>query len=192
MSSNHCGWPTVKPKFIYMGLNAYICIRCNYVQIDKKNIISHLNTQHDEDHIPITSIDSEYKEIVLIPPLKDVRAQANPNLNKRVQSISKFFHFLIRNSCSSPNVNEILCFFSAFVKPEPTMSSNSSLADTSSSQINVLENIVIHPAHSSSNDGIGDDVTIYDDEAKTAVIFTESSYLYECDDGKYNNMVHFI
>lgn len=89
LSATHCGWPTEKQKYNLQttGLSAYICIRCNYVQIDETNMISHLEKQHDKDHNPITSVENEYRKIVIIPPLRDVRAQADPNLNDLVQGI---------------------------------------------------------------------------------------------------------
>lgn len=81
LNANHCGRPTSKQKcHLYeMGLTGYICIRCNYVQIDKKRIISHLKTQHDNDRIAIVSIENEFREVVIIPPLRAIHAQANPN-----------------------------------------------------------------------------------------------------------------
>lgn len=81
MSTTHCGWPTTKPKcnLYTMGLTAYICIRCNYMQIDKKHIVAHLKKQHNRDPVAITSIEREYRKVVLVPPLKEIRIQTNPN-----------------------------------------------------------------------------------------------------------------
>lgn len=83
MSTTHCGWPTSKPKcnLYAMGLTAYICIRCNYMQIDKKNIVAHLKRQHNRDRVAITSMENEYRMVVLMPPLKEIRVQANPNVD---------------------------------------------------------------------------------------------------------------
>lgn len=83
MSATHCGWPTSKPKcnLYATGLNAYICIRCNYMQMNKKNIIAHLKKQHCLDSAAITSIENEYRKIALMAPLKDIETQANPNDN---------------------------------------------------------------------------------------------------------------
>lgn len=83
LSATHCGWPTSKQQtnLHEMGLTAFLCIRCNYVQIDESRIISHLKTQHGADDTAVTSIDSEYKEIVIIPPLKKIGAHVNPNDN---------------------------------------------------------------------------------------------------------------
>lgn len=94
MNSTHCGWPTVKPKcnLYLMGLNAYICLRCNYTQIEKKNMVSHLKRQHNKDRIAITTIENEYRKIVLMPPLKDIAIRANPNDNA-VQGLFVCFTF---------------------------------------------------------------------------------------------------
>lgn len=97
LSSTHCGYPTSKPKcnLQRLGLAAYLCVRCNYVQIDKENVISHLKTQHDKDATPITTIENEYQEIEIIPPLKHIVAQADPDDDDRVPGISIIPIFLL-------------------------------------------------------------------------------------------------
>lgn len=83
MSATHCGWPTAKPRcpLNTQGLTVYICLRCNYTQINKKNIVAHLKKQHNRDDVAITSMENEYRMVVLMPPLKDIRVQANPNVD---------------------------------------------------------------------------------------------------------------
>lgn len=79
MNSTHCGRSTEKPgKNSYpRGLIIYMCMRCNYTQIDLGNMTSHLEKQHNTDAIK----NMEYREISLMAPLKNIPDQSNNDEN---------------------------------------------------------------------------------------------------------------
>lgn len=63
-----CGRPTLKQNKsnVYRdGLMAFICMDCNYVQIERQNMFTHLETQHH-----FTSFENRYQTIYLVPPNK--------------------------------------------------------------------------------------------------------------------------
>lgn len=46
---------------------AYICSKCNYVQIDEGNILKHLHKEHEEE-----DINEQYQRIALLPPFNSL------------------------------------------------------------------------------------------------------------------------
>lgn len=57
------------------------------------------------------------------------------------------------------------------------------MVGTSSSRIQVLEDVLVHSAKTNSNDDVGNDGTVCDD-ARTMVIRTEAAYLYDFENGE--------
>lgn len=76
LNATHCAQPTRKKKCNLNedGLSAFLCIRCNYVQIDENRLISHVQIQHQ-----ISEYLNEYQKITIIPALNNVYKQINPN-----------------------------------------------------------------------------------------------------------------
>lgn len=63
--NTHCGSTTSRTDDIDLrttNLSAFMCLECNFVQIDKQNLLTHLTNQHNID-----DIDNRFKEIILLP-----------------------------------------------------------------------------------------------------------------------------
>lgn len=63
--STHCGRTTHGEKDIDLrttNLTAFICLECNFIQIDKEMLLSHLTNQHGFD-----DIDHRFEEVILLP-----------------------------------------------------------------------------------------------------------------------------
>lgn len=77
LNATHCGQSTSKQKcnLFRDGLQAFICKRCNYVQIDEQRLISHVTTHHK-----IRDCQNEYQRITIIPALAtQPKVVSNPN-----------------------------------------------------------------------------------------------------------------
>lgn len=74
---SHCGVPTERKKIFDLkttDLTAFLCELCNFVQLDKENMVGHLRNHHE-----IHEISDQYSIITLLPKLNSLRMQANPN-----------------------------------------------------------------------------------------------------------------
>lgn len=67
-----CCSQTVKMKyktsFYHKNLNAFICKRCNFIQISEKNVRAHLKNEHGYNQI-----DHLYDKVILLPALKSIK-----------------------------------------------------------------------------------------------------------------------
>lgn len=76
--TNHCGMHThrIEENDLFNDdLYAYLCIECNYLQLNEKNIINHLETQHG-----FTDLAHRYRRIKILPSLNSLPFQKNPNI----------------------------------------------------------------------------------------------------------------
>lgn len=63
--NSHCGQSTSKTDNFDLrlnDLNAFLCSKCNFIQIDKENVRKHLQNEHGE-----TDVDEHIKEVTLLP-----------------------------------------------------------------------------------------------------------------------------
>lgn len=82
--TTHCSLTTVR---VSEGLKSnhdligYLCLECNYVQVEETNIVQHLKTQHELDE---NVLNTKYKMITFISLAK--KTVKRPNLSKERQS----------------------------------------------------------------------------------------------------------
>lgn len=72
--STHCGITTIQSDKIDLrqnDLKAYVCLLCNFVQIDVEKVHTHLTNQHGID-----DIDNRYEKVILLPSWKSQPAQS--------------------------------------------------------------------------------------------------------------------
>lgn len=72
--NTHCGYTTIQSEKIDLrqsDLKAYVCLICNFVQIDMEKVHTHLTNQHGVDEI-----DNLYEKVILLPSWKAQPAQS--------------------------------------------------------------------------------------------------------------------
>ncbi|XP_031636434.1 uncharacterized protein LOC116349232 isoform X2 [Contarinia nasturtii] len=75
----HCGMPTIRNQNeVNLGqtsLYAHMCNKCNFIQIDEKNMRNHVIKQHGKKD----NIEQYYREISLMPSMKKLPFVLNPD-----------------------------------------------------------------------------------------------------------------
>lgn len=75
--NNHCGMNTdrkVVHDLFNDDLYAYLCTECNYVQLNEKNLLNHLERQHN-----FSDFSSRYRQIKVLPSFNSLPLKPNPN-----------------------------------------------------------------------------------------------------------------
>lgn len=132
LSSSHCGTPTIKhPKCnVYRdGLSAYLCIDCNYVQINEENMRYHLRKQHG-----IATSTDHYQSFTLLPALNSLPIKTNQN------------DILVTGT----ELNLILAYFQLKMKLIIRKQFHLFKVQSESRRICVLDDQVIRPANNNS------------------------------------------
>lgn len=72
LNASHCGQATIKQKcnLYEEGLSAYLCDRCNWIQLDENRVKSHVHSQH--------GVAGAYRKIVIIPTLNGINETVKP------------------------------------------------------------------------------------------------------------------
>lgn len=73
LNATHCGQATIKQKcrLLDEGLSAYLCNRCNWIQISEERVKAHVRIQHGDA--------GAYQKVVLIPALNRIKAHVVPS-----------------------------------------------------------------------------------------------------------------
>lgn len=69
----HCSFPTeieIRHNLYMNNLYAYLCRKCNYLQLDKKNIHRHLQLQHEISDQ--SKLEDYYRKFTLLPALNSL------------------------------------------------------------------------------------------------------------------------
>lgn len=75
--STHCGIPTQKVEVFNLykeNMYAFLCRKCNYIQLNEANIRKHLRTEHEIDDQ--NDYQDYYRQITLLPSMQNL-----PNSN---------------------------------------------------------------------------------------------------------------
>lgn len=92
----HCSHPTskiVEFNAYVENLYAFLCRKCNYIQLDEKNIHKHLKNEHEMKN---PQLDREYQKIMLLPAMKNLQFSRNPHLPGKFNFSTNFsFHCII-------------------------------------------------------------------------------------------------
>lgn len=85
---------TVENHNFLNDLVAYICVKCNYVQLNENNVVAHLRNEHE---IQEENVEEFYKEITLLPS-KEQWLHEDRNIgNKNVQHLLFLFGEMLIN-----------------------------------------------------------------------------------------------
>lgn len=87
----HCGHPTsklVEFNLYVENLCAFVCRKCNYIQLDENNIQKHLKNEHE---ITNPQSNREYHKIKLLPAMKNIQFSRNPHLDGKFDQTNCFF-----------------------------------------------------------------------------------------------------